>query len=594
MALTGDEGTVAADLPFRQLAQSLPTPCWISDAEGDIIWVNDAWIAYTGKTAEALAQEGLKVLHDPDVFPQVAARWAKTKAAAAPAEMIFPLRSRDGSLRPFHTRVVPLRDAQGRVTRWFGTNTDISVQADAEARARRSEADLRENEARLRLATDVAGVGVWEWRLDTNEMIYSPRAKAICGFAEDQPVTYEMVVAVTHPEDFPATSAQSRRALDPDIRDHSPYEYRIVRPDGEVRWVTAIGEAVFEAGDDGVQRATRYVGTLMDVTDHKRAENAVRESEQRLQLALRAGRMAAWRVDTEGKLTPDPEINALIGLPPEARPRLEDLEDRFAAGDLDRVRAAADEARREGRRRFEVEYRFRCMNDEIRWFYVRAEALVGADGRPAGVVGIVMDITERKAHEEQLQFLAREVDHRANNLLSIVQGAVALSQASGPEELRQVITGRVHALARAHQLLSEARWAGADLRRLLSEELEPFTLGDHGERVRIQGPDLALQPLAAQSVAMVIHELATNAAKHGALSCDGGRVRVNWSIGPDRRLRLLWTEQGGPRVRPPSRRGFGTSVIQRALGGALQGETRLDWRPQGLVCALELPVGDLP
>lgn len=591
MASSGEGDAVAADLPFRQVAQRLPTPCWISDADGNIIWVNDAWIAYTGKTAEALAREGLKALHDPEVFPRVAARWAKTKCAGEPDEMIFPLRARDGSLRPFHTRVVPLRDAEGRITRWFGTNADISQQAEAEARAIRTEAELLENEARLRLATEAAGVGVWEWRLDTNEMIYSARAKAICGFAEDQPVTYEMVVAATHPEDFPVTSAQAARALDPVIRDRSPYEYRIIRPDGDVRRVTACGEAIFEVGDDGVERAVRYVGTLVDITQRQWAEDAVRTSERRLHLALRAGRMAAWQVDASGELAPNPEINALIGLPEHASPRLADLVDRYMPGDLERIRAAAAEARERGERHFEVEYRFRCADDEIRWFYVRAEALVASDGRPAGIIGVVMDITDRKAGEEQLKFLAREVDHRANNLLSIVQGAVALSKAQDVEDLRAVITGRVHALARAHQLLSEARWTGADLRRLILEEMAPFTLGDGPERVRIDGPELALQPLAAQSVAMVLHELATNAAKHGALSRKGGQVEVVWTVEPDERLRLRWAERGGPMVTTPTRRGFGTSVIRRALGGALRGETKLDWRPEGVVCLLELPVG---
>src|SRR5205085_8800991 len=125
----------------------------------------------------------------------------------------------------------------------------------------------RENEARLRLATTAAGVGVWEWRLTTNEMIYSDQAKAICGFALDQPVTYEMVVASTHPEDFPHTSAQASRALDPAIRDQSPYEYRLVRSDGEVRWVVAQGEAVFERDARGVETAVRYVGALLDITE---------------------------------------------------------------------------------------------------------------------------------------------------------------------------------------------------------------------------------------------------------------------------------------------------------------------------------------
>jgi PAS domain S-box-containing protein len=311
------------DLPFRQVTQHLPSPCWIADAEGNIVWVNDAWLDYTGKTPEVLAREGLRGLHDPAMFGEVARRWTKVKAAGEPDEMVFPLKGRDGRFRPFLTRVVPLRDAGGRITRWFGVNTDVSQLAEADERARRSETQALDNETRLRLAVDAAALGVWEWRLATNEMIYSPRAKAICGFAEDAVVTYDMVAAVTHPQDFPRTSAQAERALDPLIRDRSPYEYRIVRPSGEVRWVSAYGEAVFETGPDGVERATRYVGTLVDITERRQAEDLLRNSEAELRLALRVGRMAAWRVDRAGVLLASPELNILVGLPPDARPTLD-------------------------------------------------------------------------------------------------------------------------------------------------------------------------------------------------------------------------------------------------------------------------------
>ena len=578
------------DLPFRQLAQHLPTLCWISDADGAIVWVNDAWVAYTGKTVDDLASEGLAPLHDPQMWRQVRARWASTRAAGKPDEMIFPLRGRDGQLVPFLTRVVPLPDAEGVITRWFGTNTDISQQSAAEARARKSEAVLAESEARLRLATEAAGVGVWEWRLATNEMVYSARAKAICGFREDQPVSFEMVVAATHPQDYPRTSAQAKRALDPAIRDRSPYEYRVVRPTGEVRWVLAYGEALFEPDPQGVLVAVRYVGAMLDVTDRRRVEEAVAASERHLQLALRAGRMAVWDVDANGVLTASPEMNRLLGLPPDSKPGFATLMDNYLPGELERIRAAAAQARQRGEPHFEIEFRYRRDDGAIRWFNARAEARVAPNGRPAGVIGVVMDVTERKADEERLTFLAGEVDHRANNLMSVVQGTVALSQADNVAALRQVIVGRLHALAFAHQLLSNARWSGADLRRLVEEELLPFTLGDDGGCVRLAGPSVALDPQAAQGVAMALHELTTNAAKYGSLSSPVGRVEISWSIGDGNRLSLRWAESGGPAVEPPGRRGFGTSVIGRALGGSIGGGACLDWRPDGLVCELEFPL----
>jgi two-component sensor histidine kinase len=199
-----------------------------------------------------------------------------------------------------------------------------------------------------------------------------------------------------------------------------------------------------------------------------------------------------------------------------------------------------------------------------------------------------MDITDRKDAEERMRLLAREVDHRANNLLAVVQSVVQLSKAATPDALKAVLMGRITALGRAHQLLSEARWEGADLRRLVEEELLAFSLGE-AARVSIRGEDVALPPAAAQALAMALHELATNAAKYGALSTPSGQVVVSWTRAARGALTIRWSETGGPLVTQPTRRGLGATMLARALGGALKGETRFDWRPEGLVCELELP-----
>lgn len=450
-------------------------------------------------------------------------------------------------------------------------------------------AALRESQARLDLATSAGGVGVWDWRLTTNEMIYSAEAKSICGFPPDQPVTFEQVRAIIHRDDAPRTSAQRERALDPEIRDEAPYEYRIVTPDGEERWVLARGRAVFHERD-GRMVATRYVGTLQDITARKRAEEGLAASEARLRLAVEAGRMAVWQIDlVAGTILHSPELSRTLGLPEDARPTIEEINARYLPGELERVRTGAQAALARGERFFEAEYQYRWPSGEVRWLLIRAEFLLAANGQPRSAIGVLMDVTGRKQAEERLKLLAREVDHRANNLLAVVQGTVTLSKAEDVAALKEVIVGRVNALARAHQLLAEARWEGADLRRLVEEELLAFSLGE-AARVSIEGEEIALPPAAAQSIAMALHELATNAAKYGALSTATGRVRVAWTRSADGRLLIRWSETGGPPVVRPTRRGLGTSMLARALEGPLKGDTRLDWRPEGLVCELELPL----
>jgi two-component sensor histidine kinase len=218
---------------------------------------------------------------------------------------------------------------------------------------------------------------------------------------------------------------------------------------------------------------------------------------------------------------------------------------------------------------------------------VRAQITRDESGR-RGALGILMDINERKIAEQRLHLLAREVDHRANNLLTVVQSTIALSDASSAEDLKEVLSGRVFALALAHQLLAEGRWEGADLRRIVEEEVRPYVLGDARSRVSLEGPQVALTPQNAQSVGMAIHELATNAAKYGALSTPNGLVRVTWHLSDHgAELALQWEEAGGPQVLPPSRRGLGMTMLERAFVSN-GGVTAFEWRPSGLVCRLHV------
>jgi PAS domain S-box-containing protein len=214
--------------------------------------------------------------------------------------------------------------------------------------------------------------------------------------------------------------------------------------------------------------------------------------------------------------------------------------------------------------------------------------LKDSTGNIVGASKIARDITERKQSEEQIANLAREAEHRAKNILATVQATVHLSEADTADSLKDAIAGRVQALANVHALFVQARWTGAELRSLVEQELAPYAQ-DRQARIWIEGPVMVLEPNKAQTMAVALHELATNAAKYGALSIADGVVNVSWSQPTDGRLVLRWIEMGGTLVNAPTRRGFGTRVID-SMTHQLKGDVHFDWRPQGLCCEITLPV----
>ncbi|MBR1198318.1 PAS domain S-box protein [Bradyrhizobium sp. AUGA SZCCT0240] len=207
-------------------------------------------------------------------------------------------------------------------------------------------------------------------------------------------------------------------------------------------------------------------------------------------------------------------------------------------------------------------------------------------GKVIGASKIARDITEHKRSEAQMVNLAREAEHRTKNILATVLATVRLSNSDTSDDLKHLIEGRIDALAKVHTLFVESRWAGAELHRLATQELMAYS-GGQKARVRIEGPTVMLEPSTAQTAAISLHELATNAAKYGSLSAAGGHVEISWSVSAGGRLSLRWIESGGPTATPPTHRGFGTRIMENMIG-QLRGEVRFDWRDQGLTCEIVL------
>jgi two-component sensor histidine kinase len=309
-------------------------------------------------------------------------------------------------------------------------------------------------------------------------------------------------------------------------------------------------------------------------------------NEATLRIATATGQLAIWEFRRGQPPKSNPGLNRLLGFAPGAEPSLPEVEAKMP-GEIDRLRDAAFASMELGGRTFELEVGCRRSPTDPRWLLVRGEIQFDHVG-PTGALGVIIDITERKRAEERGRLLAREVDHRSNNLLTVIEGIVALAEGSDAADLKAAIMGRIEALASAHRLMAASRWKSADLRRLCEQELRAYGLAQPG-RARLNGPEIALGPEQAQTLAMVFHELATNAAKYGALSVAAGHVEVTWRLSDGYLLTICWRESDGPPVEPPKHRGFGTTLITHALADTQGARAELDWRPDGLACEIALP-----
>jgi len=350
------------------------------------------------------------------------------------------------------------------------------------------------------------------------------------------------------------------------------------RPDGTRVPFMAFPTPFYDAAGEMVGA----VNMLIDMSEHQRAERVsrhlaaiVESSEDAIVSKDLNGVISSWNKGAErlfGYLAEEVIGKPIMILIPQDR-HVEEI------GILERIRR--------GERIDHFETVRRRKDGTLISVSLTVSPVTDEAGKIIGASKIARNITEQKRREEQIALLAREADHRTKNLLALAQATVHLTQADTADELKAAIDGRLQALAKAHTLLAQSRWAGADLRAMVLEELSPY-LGNGDARAEIAGPSLMLDPDPAQVIAMALHELTTNAVKYGALSTPQGRVRVEWRLHPGRRLTFYWMESGGPPVLPPRRQGFGTRVMQRMVCGQCNGEIEFNWREEGVVCEITM------
>jgi PAS domain S-box-containing protein len=324
----------------------------------------------------------------------------------------------------------------------------------------------------------------------------------------------------------------------------------------------------------------------------ERSNRQLQQSEERRNLALAAGKMGSWDWHlARGDCVWDEGQRRIFGVDPDFEATLPTLRKLVHHEDWSLLYQALKHARRDAGSR-QVEFRICRPDGGVGWCLGTVAASADAANRIARISGVTIDITDRKEAEQRQLLLAREVDHRAKNALAVVHAIVSLTRADNIAQFVAAVEGRVQALARAHSLLSESRWRGANISDIIEEELAPYR-APHFDRVKISGTSLSLDPSTAQALALALHELATNAAKYGALSQPSGRLQVSWSLA-NARLELQWIERGGPAPGQVEPGGFGLRVIKASVEGQLDGKVEFDWRRDGLRCSLSVPLQAKP
>lgn len=450
--------------------------------------------------------------------------------------------------------------------------------------------DVARSGSRLVRAQRIGQVGTFEFDPRTDTNIRSAEYMVVQGLAPRETAErHEDWVRRLHPDDRErAETCVLATLADPAATDYAQ-SYRIVTPTGEVRWIAARAEIERDAAG----RAMMMRGAHIDVTPLRTTELALAESDARLRLAQEAVGIGTWEWTRATRtLTWSRKMAELWGFDPACgQPAAACVLARVLPEDRRRVLRMLALAQRSGQLGCEFRIRRPAAAGEDRiWVAARARLLPAPGAPHPRLMGVAYDVTERKLAEQRSLLLAHEVEHRAKNALTIVASLLRRTTADTPEEFAEVMGGRVRALAQTMGLLGQRHWRGAPLRELVAQALDPFAGAGAGPEISLAGPEVLVGVEAAQPLSMALHELATNAAKYGALSVPGAQLSVRWWVA-GQSVHLAWQERGGPPLRgPPDRLNFGSSLIGLIFEVQLGGEVCRTWEPAGLVCEMRFPL----
>src|SRR5215467_821859 len=445
----------------------------------------------------------------------------------------------------------------------------------------------RNSEARFRATFDNAAVGIAHVAPGGRWLRVNGPLCRILGYSVDELLT-KSFQDVTYPDDLAADLARVQLVREGKI-DSYDAEARYLRKDGAIVWGRKTVGCV-RKGDGSIDY---FVSVIEDISARKQAEKELLENEERFRSSLLNSPLPISLFDDrEQILAISQSWLEQSGYLREELRRLEDWTIR-AFGErsgevLEQIRQIIFISTEPEARSAERMIRTKDGRERL-WSFVSSALPANPDGRRL-FLSIAQDVTDQKAHEEQIHLLMSEINHRAKNMLSLVQAIARQTMAREPEDFIERFTDRIQALAANPDLLVRNEWQGVDIEDLVRAQLAH--LADLvRSRIEVFGPKLRLNAAAAQAIVLTLHELATNAGKYGALSIDTGRVDVGWRLDGDI-FAMSWTENKGPPVSQPKRRGFGSTVVDPMVRQTVNGEVQLDFIPSGVVWNLSCPAAN--
>jgi PAS domain S-box-containing protein len=572
--------TVSAEADYREqirvMSEAMPAAVSITDPAGSVLWVNPFWSRFTGLPFDSALADGWRASLHPDDLAAIDSAFREARAAETGFQAEARLRAAGGDWRWTQIRGEPLINSRRRVEGWITVSADIHQQKLA---AEELELGRARYEALARSSANVV------FELDAQGEHKGPNAawSAFTGLSYEDRKAGGWV-RIVHPDDVEAAAREWEAALAE--RRPALSELRHWHaPSASYRWMRVHIVPVLGAGGEVLE----WIGALTDIDDRVKADAALRESEERFRLVAENAPVNLWMGDANGSCVYlNRQQRDFWGVPEDlagfswAQTLLEeDRESLFAVFGEAMANQTA----------FEVEARYFRADGEVRVLRTRANPRHDGEGAFLGMIGVNVDVTDARRAELHQRLLTNELNHRVKNTLATVQSLAyqTLRAYQDVDQARRVLDGRLVALSDAHNVLNRENWEAAEFADVVGQAIRAYK-GPGGSRVRAGGPAARIGPQAALAVAMVLHELATNAVKYGALSVDGAWVELTWSLEADRRaVAVHWREVGGPPVVPPERVGFGSRLLS-GVSADLGRPAEILYLQDGLQCRFCAPL----